>query len=180
MAKRDMLLAEVTLLPGATNDYQKGIMMKTRTVFYLLTALILCASDRVTAANETSQTTQAEKEVLQAEQARRVAVLASDVQALDRLWHENYRQVTWTGDLRTKLYRLAVFREGLAKYQSITNEDVEVRIFGDTAVVTGLTTRKGKEGKYDVSGVFRFSRVWIKQEGRWQAILLQYTRLAQP
>jgi uncharacterized protein (TIGR02246 family) len=53
---------------------------------------------------------------------------------------------------------------------SLIDDDVKVRTYGDdTAIVTGIWKRVSKdaEGK-DTSGTGRFTRVWVKQNGRWQ------------
>ena len=44
-------------------------------------------------------------------------------------------------------------------------------------VVVGVTVNKGKRGERDVSGTFRYTRVWVKRKGIWQVVLSQYTRI---
>jgi ketosteroid isomerase-like protein len=58
--------------------------------------------------------------------------------------------------------------------------DMNVRLDGDKAVVTGIFRTRGKDGKgvaYDRRA--RYTATWIKRDGRWQAWASQGT-LIQP
>ena len=50
------------------------------------------------------------------------------------------------------------------KFQSITTDDVQVRVYGNTAVETGVSTMSGQDKGKVVPRDNRFTRVWIKQE----------------
>jgi ketosteroid isomerase-like protein len=67
------------------------------------------------------------------------------------------------------------FQSGSFKYDSRTISDLKIRIYGDTAIVTGRSTQKGSENGKDYSGDYRFTRVYGKQEGRWVTVALQAT-----
>ena len=45
---------------------------------------------------------------------------------------------------------------------------MNVRIYGEAAVITGRSTIKAKVKGQDVSGEYRFTHVWIKRSDRWQ------------
>jgi hypothetical protein len=51
------------------------------------------------------------------------------------------------------------------KYESRQISGLNVRVYGDTAVVTGRSIQKGTENAKDYSGSYRFTRVYIKQNG---------------
>lgn len=53
--------------------------------------------------------------------------------------------------------------------------DLTVRIYGDTAVVTGSSSQKGQENGKDYSGDYRFTRVYVKQGEAWKTVALQAT-----
>jgi len=55
---------------------------------------------------------------------------------------------------------------------------MNVRIYGETAVITGRSPIKVKG--QDVSGEYRFTHVWIKRSDRWQVVASQVTRIADP
>jgi hypothetical protein len=49
-------------------------------------------------------------------------------------------------------------------------EGVKVNVFGDTAVVTLSQVEKSKYDNKDCSGRYGYSDVWVKRNGRWQAV----------
>jgi len=120
----------------------------------------------------------AKTEVMKAEKLRIDSMLAGDTEALDRIWHEDFLQISPQGLIRTKANRVQAFRSKSVVYSSIITSRSEVRIRGNMAIVIGSTDRKGREGQRDISGSFRFSRVWLKEDGRWQLVLHQLTPLA--
>jgi ketosteroid isomerase-like protein len=65
------------------------------------------------------------------------------------------------------------------KIESIQTEDVQARVYGDTAVVIGRANVKGGfEGGRDVSGAYRYMRVLVKQQGQWRVAAMQITPIA--
>jgi ketosteroid isomerase-like protein len=58
------------------------------------------------------------------------------------------------------------------------NEDMQVRFYGETAVVTGRIVTKVKVGDQEVPGfTTRFTDTWLKRQGRWQVIARHYSRV---
>jgi len=55
---------------------------------------------------------------------------------------------------------------------------MKVRVFGDTAVVTGSDDEKSSYKSKDTSGHYLWSDVFVKREGRWQAVASQGTLMA--
>jgi len=47
-----------------------------------------------------------------------------------------------------------------------------VRVYGDTAVVTGRSVQRGMENGKDNSGTYWFTRVHVKQNGQWLTVAL--------
>ncbi len=63
--------------------------------------------------------------------------------------------------------------------ESLVNNEIEVRVFGDVAVATARGTAKGRYKGQDASGQFRYLRAWVKRAGRWQAVAAQSTMIPQ-
>jgi ketosteroid isomerase-like protein len=55
-------------------------------------------------------------------------------------------------------------------WASVSGEDMKVRVYGDTAVVTGRFFGKGRYKGATLDEHQRFTSVWIKRNGNWQAI----------
>jgi ketosteroid isomerase-like protein len=56
---------------------------------------------------------------------------------------------------------------GGLSYESFTFDEVDVRIYGDTAVVTGRQKQAGGFQGNDVGGEFRTTLVLVERDGRW-------------
>src|SRR6266516_1181620 len=54
--------------------------------------------------------------------------------------------------------------------------DLTVRLYGNTAVVPGLTTTKGKFMGQDFASCERATDIFVKQTGCWQCVFTQLTR----
>ena len=67
------------------------------------------------------------------------------------------------------------FASGAFKYQFRTVSDLNIRVYGDTAVVTGRSVQKGVENGKDYSGDYWFTRVYVRQNGAWTTVALQTT-----
>jgi ketosteroid isomerase-like protein len=109
------------------------------------------------------------------EEERNRAILRGDAAALDRMTSDDYTFITLRGELRTKAEIVKGFQSGSFKYESRTISDLNIRLYGDTAIVTGRSTQKGVENGKDYSGDYRFTRVYVKENGRWLTVALQTT-----
>jgi ketosteroid isomerase-like protein len=67
------------------------------------------------------------------------------------------------------------FASGGFKYQSRSISDLKIRVYGDAAIVTGRSAQEGTENGKDYSGNYRFTRVYVKQNGAWKTVALQTT-----
>ena len=118
-------------------------------------------------------------EILELERQRNRAIISGDAVALERMTSDDYTFITLRGELRTKAEIVQGFKSGSFHYDSREISDLNVRVYGNTAIVTGRSIQKGKENGKDYSGDYRFTRVYVKQDGRWQTVALQ-TTLIQP
>ena len=102
-----------------------------------------------------------------------------DTETLDRLLAGEYILTNPAGFVANKSEYLDGARADTAKYESVTNYDQVVSVYGNTAVVVGATTVKGRYDGHEIGGQFRFTHVFVKREDRWQAVATQLTRVAQ-
>ena len=56
------------------------------------------------------------------------------------------------------------------KIESAVNEDMQVHLFGGTALITGWLIVKGKNNNGSFERRYRFTDVWMKTKGNWQII----------
>ena len=117
------------------------------------------------------------EEIRKVDQERIHAQVHADAVALDRIYADDFIGIGPSGTLRTKKDVLSDFTSGSLKFQSITTDDVQIRVYGDAAVETGLSTMKGQDAGKVVPEENRFTRVWIKQGGRWRLVSNHYSNL---
>src|SRR6516165_2799724 len=103
------------------------------------------------------------------------AQIHADAAALDRIYADDFIGVGPSGTVRTKPQVIADFTSGDLRFQSITTDDVRVRVYGNTAVETGRSTMNGQDKGNAVPHDTRFTRVWVKQQGRWRLVANHYS-----
>ena len=120
-----------------------------------------------------------EQAVRQLERERVEAMLRGDAAFIERNYADDYLSTSAAGLVRDRSEVVADFRSGALKYESMTHEEVRVRLYGNTAVVTGFDEVRGRDRGQELSGRRRFTRVWVKQGGRWRLVSNHVTRLPQ-
>ena len=84
-----------------------------------------------------------EQVIRQLDHERIQAQIESDAAALEGIYAADFIGVGPSGAVRTKPQVISDFTSGELKFQSITTDEVQVRIYGNTAVETGRTTMNG-------------------------------------
>ena len=136
---------------------------------------VWCLMAQVKKADSAPKAAAAREEILRLEEERNRAILNGDFAALDRMTSDDYTFITLRGELRTKSEIVKGFKSGSFKYASRQISDLNVRLYGTTAVVTGRSTQQGTEDGKDYSGDYRFTRVYVQRAGRWVTVALQTT-----
>ncbi len=109
------------------------------------------------------------------EEERNQAILHGDATSLERMTSDDYTFITLRGEMLTKDEIVRNFRSVAAKYQSREISNLNIRVYGNSAVVTGRAVQKGAENGKDYSGDYWFTRVYVNQGGRWVTVALQTT-----
>jgi len=117
-----------------------------------------------------------EKELLKLENDFARAVASNNADALDKLLADDWIIVEPDGSIIDKARFLEVIRSGALSHESMKSTDLKVRVYGNTAVVTGLATSKGKFMGQDFISCERATDIFVKQADRWQCVFTQLTR----
>jgi uncharacterized protein (TIGR02246 family) len=150
--------------------------MKARAVAALLAlSFALAIGLWATHALAHSSSDKSKEEVRALEAARNDAIVRGDAATLERMTSDDYTFITLRGELRTKAEIVKGFATGAFKYESREISDLNIRVYGNAAVVTGRSTQKGTENGKDYSGDYWFTRVYVKENGRWLTVALQTT-----
>jgi uncharacterized protein (TIGR02246 family) len=102
----------------------------------------------------------------------------NDTAALDRIYADGYTFVGDNGAMMTKAERIAAFKSGELKYESVSHDVVSVRLFGDTAVTVVHIETKFAPGVKSPGGKFLTTGTFVKIKGRWQLVVAHNTRMA--
>jgi ketosteroid isomerase-like protein len=107
------------------------------------------------------------------------AIVRRDVSALDRMTSDDFTLISLNGELHAKAEVLKYFATHASEYEYRKTDNLRIRIYGDAAVVIGRTIQTIQENGKDHSDAYRFTRVYVRQEGRWLLVALQPTRVAE-
>jgi uncharacterized protein (TIGR02246 family) len=139
----------------------------------ILAAMSIALAQRQSAKRD--QRRNVEQAIRRLDKERIQAQVHADAEALDRIYADDFIGVGPSGTVRTKPQVIADFTSHDLKFQSITTEEVQVRVYGNTAVETGRSTMTGQDKGKDVPRDTRFTRVWVKQQGRWRLVANHYS-----
>jgi ketosteroid isomerase-like protein len=106
------------------------------------------------------------------------AMMSGDNATMDRIIASDWVLTDPMGHRTSRAEAVGDLRSGALKFESTVPLDMEVRVFGDTALVSGRTRDKGTFKGQDISGDYRFTDVFVKRDGRWQAVSTQVTKVA--
>jgi ketosteroid isomerase-like protein len=73
---------------------------------------------------------------------------------------------------------LEVIKSGALSHEAMDSDDIRVRVYGSTAIVTALTTTKGRFRGQEFTTQERATDVFVKESGRWQCVITQLTRFS--
>jgi len=119
----------------------------------------------------------AEREVTELEREFGEALTRLDRARLERLMADDFLLTNTAGKIVSKAQVIADITSPDYELESLVNDDISVRIYGDVAVVMARGTAKGRYKGQDAGGQFRYTRVWLKRRGRWQAVVAQSTNV---
>jgi ketosteroid isomerase-like protein len=118
--------------------------------------------------------------VLKADDAFTAAISKGDAKAFDGLTSDDYVLTTSLGGVRDKAKNLENLKEGSLTFDKIDNEEQKAHMYGDVAVVTGLSKIKGKYKERAFDDSYRWTRVWVQHGGAWTCVAEQISRVQNP
>ncbi len=120
---------------------------------------------------------QAEQEIRKQESRRFEAMVRGDVATLEAILANDLTYTHATGAFETKTQFLAHMKSSQVKYESFAPEQLLVRVYGGSAVVTGLARVKANARGERMDFRLRFTDVYVKNADTWQMVAWQATRL---
>src|SRR4051812_48910198 len=120
---------------------------------------------------------QVEQEIRAMEKLWNESRVRADVSALDGLLDERWTVTHGDGTINTKAEYLADLKSGERKFfGDVKQDDFTVRVYGDTAVAAGISDSRVEYKGKPSGGALRFTRVYVKRDGRWVMVTSHATR----
>jgi ketosteroid isomerase-like protein len=118
-----------------------------------------------------------QQQILALEEQSRLAASKNDPSFLNQYARDDYFVIGPDGSIMTKSQAVQAMISGDIHYRSLDFINApKVRIYGgNTAIVNGEASRMLTDFGQPVSGTFRFTRVWIKQDSGWKIAFFQVT-----
>jgi ketosteroid isomerase-like protein len=117
-----------------------------------------------------------QEEVLSLEKEFSQAIVKNDAKAVARFLADGWIIIDPDGGIIDRARFLGVIESGALTHEMMESDDSRVLIYGNTAIVTALTTTKGKFSGQAFTTQERATDVFVKQNGRWLCVLSQLTR----
>jgi len=122
----------------------------------------------------------AESALIAREQGWAEAVKHQDAGAINKIQAEEFMFTDPAGQTWTKTRGLDSIKAGDLVIDAFELTDAQVKIYGNTAVITFAITWHGNFRGNDISGPQRMTDVWVKSNGHWQCVASQATRIRSP
>ena len=114
---------------------------------------------------------QIEHELRQTNEQWAKALAERDRSALDQIMSDDFvLAYPFEGDDKEQF--IADVTTGELKVDSLEQRDATMRVSGDSAIVFGSETANWYYRGRDLSGPYRFLRVYTRQQGRWRIMAL--------
>ena len=117
-----------------------------------------------------------EEELLRIENEFAEAIVSNDFEGIGRLVADDWIIIEPDGGIVDRARFFEVIKSGALTHEMMESEDLRVRVYGDSAVVTAITRTKGKFMRQEFSTQERATDVFVKRDGRWQCVLTHLTR----
>ena len=142
------------------------------------TTFVLVAGCSIFLAVASMQTAPEEFEHL--EHAWNAAHRAGDAAALDRLWADDLEVAVPGMAPMTKAEALSFARTGRMRFERYESSEIKVRVYGDSAVVTGRLRRTRLLNGQTRDDDWRFTKVYSRQGGGWRVVSFHASESPQP
>ena len=120
-----------------------------------------------------------EKELIDVAVAWDRAMLTNDADAIGLYMAEDWTIVGPDGSVGDKAAFLELVRSGTLSHDVMESHELKVRLYGDTAVVTGRGVSGGQYQAESFHLEERMSCVFVRQQGRWRCVLTHLSQIAE-
>ena len=146
----------------------------------MMIRLLVCAPLLLGALAVDARDVAQEDELLRVEAALCHAFEAGDAGVLRSGLDRSFTLVDSSGEVTGYDRNIADVARREPRYEVFRNHGQEIRLYGDAAIVIGITTVKGVAGKDGFAADFRYTDTWIRRDGHWKLAASHASRLQDP
>lgn len=139
-----------------------GTISSMKNLTSLLASTVLLLSMFTARADQTADQT----EILRLEKDGAAAIVAGDIKALGDFFSADWKIVDSEAVMMDREQLFKAMKAGLLKFSSYDESDLEVRVYGDAAVVIGTGKGKGEWKGEVFTTKERFTDVFVRQDGK--------------
>jgi len=92
------------------------------------------------------------------------AYLQGSTDLFDRVWTDGFIFTFPFGQFTNKEKEIADIRSGDLAFESLSTGDITVKVYGNTAVMAGRFTMKGRYKDRDISGQYSYTNILVRQQ----------------
>jgi ketosteroid isomerase-like protein len=165
------------LTSGTIMSRRPATSLRSRSVPQAVVALIVLASCHPAWALPHRDKGEIHKEIEVLEQQWQQATVTNNIGEMNRLLADDYVGITSNGTVENKQQALAQRSAGTVRIIKLDITDTHVRVYGDTAVVISQADLEGTNGTSDISGQYRYTRVYNRRLGQWKIVSFEASRM---
>jgi ketosteroid isomerase-like protein len=142
-----------------------------RTILFVIAAALpaVAASARDASSDE--------KEIRSVEAVLCRAFESGDAATLRRHMDVTFTQTSSRGEVTDFEQNVAEVARREPRYEVFRNHDQKTRLYGDTAIILGITTVKGTADGKPFEADFQYTDTWIRRDGHWKIAASHASRL---
>jgi ketosteroid isomerase-like protein len=106
------------------------------------------------------------------------AIVRKDENAIAGNMAEDFRQIDGDGNIETKKTFVVGIMDPKLTIDPYTVEEFEIRLYGDTALLSGRTNMTGIFDGTPFKSNYRYIDIYVRRGGDWKIASVQITRLA--
>lgn len=145
-----------------------------------LPLLLACALAPLSPAVSAEDSKDPKIEVIELKKKFAAMIARNDVEALTAALAPDWKSVGRDGAVTNRDEVVAFLKSGRIKFTSYEVSELEVRVFGDSAVLIGIGEGKAEADGQSVEGKDRFTDVFIRRDGKWQCVSSHASALTRP
>jgi ketosteroid isomerase-like protein len=114
-------------------------------------------------------------EIIKVEEEFGQAMIKNDAEKIGSFLADDWIIIDPDGTIIGKARFLSIIQSGVLTHQTMDSQDIRVRVYGTTAVVTALISSTAKYEGREFSTRERATDVFLKRDGKWQCVITHLT-----